>query len=159
MAEGDEPLKIVGEFSDYNELISALRVRAAELNLSGQVIDNLSGLPDRYAQKLLGPAAVRRLGMTSLGPFFGALAVRALLIEDKAAAARLRSRVTPRQSQYARRVSLYVNGITDRKWARIQKLGRQARWEKLTKAQRREIMRAVRAGRKAAAARWKKGAS
>jgi hypothetical protein len=148
MAEGDAPPKIVGEFSDYNELITALRARAASLNLSGPAIDSLSGLPDRYAQKLLGPAAVRRLGMTSLGPFFGALAVRALLIEDKAAVARLRSRTSPRQSQYARRVSLYVNGITDRKWARIQKLGRQARWKKLTKQQRSEIMRMVRHGRR-----------
>jgi hypothetical protein len=148
MAEADAPPKIVGEFSDYNELITALRARAASLNLSGPAIDSLSGLPDRYAQKLLGPAAVRRLGMTSLGPFFGALAVRALLIEDQAAVARLRSRITPRQSQYARRVSLYVNGITDRKWARIQKLGRQARWKKLTKQQRSEIMRMVRHGRR-----------
>ena len=98
----DERPRVLGEFSDYSGLITALRARAAELNLSGETIDAVSGLPARYAQKLLGPHQVRRLGATSLGPFFGALAVRALLIEDRAAVARLRSQTTPRKAQYAR---------------------------------------------------------
>ena len=74
MAEGEAP-RVIGEFTDYNELITALRARAAELNLSGADADRLSGLPDRYAQKLLGPQQIRRLGATSLGPFLGALAL------------------------------------------------------------------------------------
>ena len=58
--------------------------RAAELNLSGETVDRVSGLPERYAQKLLGPNQIQKLGAISLGPFLGALAVRGLIIEDKA---------------------------------------------------------------------------
>src|SRR6516165_5415447 len=98
MAEGEAP-RVLGEFSDYNELISALRARAAELNLSGETIDAVSGLPAHYASKLLGPSQIRRLGAVSFGPFFGALAVRGVLVEDKAAVAKLRSRTTPRNER------------------------------------------------------------
>jgi hypothetical protein len=38
--------------------------------------------------------------------------------------------------------------LTDRKWAQIQQLGRQARWEKLSPQQRSKLMRRVRAARK-----------
>jgi hypothetical protein len=141
----DAPPRILGQFSDYNELITALRARAAELNLSGQECDRLSGLPDRYAQKLLGPQQIRRLGVTSLGPFLGALAVRCLIVEDKAALERLRRRTTPRNGSYARPAQTYVI-VTDRKWARIQKLGQAARraiWDKLPPQQRSDMMRAL----------------
>jgi hypothetical protein len=52
MAEGDEP-RVICEFSDYDELINGLRARAAELNLSGETIDAVSGLASRYSAKLL----------------------------------------------------------------------------------------------------------
>jgi hypothetical protein len=68
MAEGDEP-RVIAEFSDYDQMITALRLRAAELNLSGETLDIVSGLPSRYSAKLLGPHQIRRLGATSLGPF------------------------------------------------------------------------------------------
>jgi hypothetical protein len=80
----DERPRVVAEFSNYDELINGMRLRAAELNLSGQELDCVSNLPDRYCQKLLGPNSVRRLGLISLGPFLGALAVRGLLVEDSA---------------------------------------------------------------------------
>ena len=99
MAEGDAP-KVIGEFSDYNGMIAALRARAAELNLSGETIDAVSGLPSRYSAKLLGPHQLRRIGATSLGPFLGALAVRCLIIEDKAALERLRRQARPRNGSF-----------------------------------------------------------
>jgi hypothetical protein len=143
---GDEaPLRILGEFTDYNQMIAVLRQRAAQLNLSGEAIDAVSGLPARYAQKLLGPHQIRRLGATSLGPFLGALAVRCLIVEDKAAIERLRRRTTPRNGSYARPSQTYVI-VTDRKWARIQKLGHAARravWGALTPQQRSDMMRAL----------------
>ena len=141
----DAPPKVLGEFSDYDQMITALRARAAELNLSGETIDTISGLPSRYAQKLLGPHQIRKLGATSLGPFLGALAVRCLIVEDKAALARLRRQATPRNGSYARPTQTYVI-VTDRKWARIQKLGHQARravWGELTPQQRSDKMRAL----------------
>jgi hypothetical protein len=140
---------VIAEFSNYDELISALRQRAADLSLSGETMDAISGLPSRYSAKLLGPNRVRRLGAISLGPFLGALAVRCLIVEDKAALERLRRQTTPRNGSYAR-VTHTLRVVTDRQWHQIQKLGRIARWKKLSKAERSEIMRAVRAGKNGA---------
>jgi hypothetical protein len=151
--EGDAP-RVLGEFSDYDELINALRARAAELNLSGEAIDTVSGLTSRYSQKLLGPHQVRRLGATSLGPFFGALAVRALLIEDKAAAARIRSQTTPRNQSYVRdgmRAGSVHLMLTDRFMRKIRKKGGENSRKYLGKRLRKQL------ARKAALARWGKG--
>jgi hypothetical protein len=145
MAEGDAP-KVIGEFSDYNGMIAALRARAAELNLSGETIDAVSGLPSRYSAKLLGPHQLRRIGATSLGPFLGALAVRCLIIEDKAALERLRRQARPRNGSFVRATCTLLI-VTDKRWRRLQKLGGKARWNGIPKAQRSQIMRAVRAAR------------
>jgi hypothetical protein len=150
MAEGDEP-RVVGQFSNYDQMITALRTRAAELNLSGETIDEISGLPSRYAAKLLGPHQIRRLGATSLGPFLGALAVRCLIVEDKAALERLRRLSKPRRYEYVRAAPSIT--LTVRFFKKIGRLGAQARVDNSTKAQRQEW------ARKAAIARWGKATS
>ena len=152
MAEGDERPKIVGEFSDYDGMLDGLRRRASELALNGERFDEYAGLPKGYLSKLIGVHPVRRIGMMSMGPLLSAMGVKLAMLEDPAATQRLKNRVAPRNNSYPR-TTYTLRVVTDRQWSRIQKLGRQARWEKLTKAQRSEIMRAVRAGRKAAAAR------
>src|SRR5215469_7832857 len=145
---GDEP-RVIGEFSDYDQMIGALRQRAADLNLSGEIIDHVSGLPTRYAQKLLGPHQIRRLGVTSLGPFLGALAVRCLIVEDKAALERLRRQTTPRRNEYVRADATHVT-LTFRFMQKIGRLGAQARVDNSTAEQRQAW------ARKAAIARWRK---
>ena len=146
MAEGDA--RPLAEFSDYTGMVDGLRKRASELALNGERFDEYAGLPRGYLSKLIGVNPVRRISMVSMGPLFSALGIYCVMFENKDATMRLQKRLTPRNGSYARRVSLYVNGITDRKWAQIQKLGRQARWKKLTKQQRSEIMRMVRHGRR-----------
>jgi hypothetical protein len=146
--EGDAP-RILGEFSDYNELITALRARAAELNLSGETIDAVSGLPTHYASKLLGPSQIRRLGAVSFGAFFGALAVRGVLVEDKAAVARIRSRITPRDERYVRNGAVHLQ-LTTRF---LQKIGRKGGANSRKYLGKRLIKQLA---RKAAAARWRK---
>jgi len=141
MADEGAP-RVIAEFSNYDEMINGLRLRANELNVSGEQLDAYSGLPPKYAQKLLGPNQIRRLGAISLGPFLGALCVKGQFVEDKAAVERLKTRITPRQSSYIRPTHTYVI-VTNRKWAQIQKLGRQARWRRLSKKQRSEFMRAL----------------
>ena len=141
MAEGEDP-RIVAEFSDYNELITALRLRAAELNLSGEQCDLLSGLPARYSQKLLGPNQIRRLGAISLGPFLGALAVRGLLVEDSVALEKLRRQTKPRRNEYVRSAVTLVT--LRREFMReIGRLGARARVDNSTPAQRRKWARAA----------------
>ena len=147
MAEGEAP-RVIGEFSDYEGMLAVIRQRVQEFAINGQRFDSFAGLPDGYLSKLIGPSPARRIGMVSMAPLFNALGIYCVVFENKDATMRLQRRLRPRNGSFARRVSLYVNGITDRKWARIQKLGRQARWKKLTKQQRSEIMRMVRHGRR-----------
>jgi hypothetical protein len=151
MAEG-EGLKVIADVSSYEQMLAALRARINELNINGERFDEYAGLPRGYLSKLVGAHPVRRLGATSFAPVLNGLGLRCLLIEDQEATARLKNRIAPRNPSYARRTALYVTETTERQWRRIQKLGRIARWKKLTKAERSAIMREVRAG-----TRWRKG--
>jgi hypothetical protein len=135
--------RIIGEFADYAGMLAALRSRVVELNVNGERFDEFAGLPRGYLSKLIGVRPVRRISMTSMGPLFDALGIYCLVIENPMATARLKNRIRPRNGSYAR-TSHTLRVVTDRQWHRIQKLGRQARWQKLTKAQRSQIMRTVR---------------
>ena len=138
--------RVIGEFSDYAGMLNMLRSRVAELQINGERFDEFAGLPRGYLSKLIGANPTRHMGITSMGLLFDALGISCVVIENQQTTARLKSRLIPRNNSFSRRTSLYVNGITDRQWQRIQKLGRQARWKRLSKQQRSEIMRAVRMG-------------
>ena len=86
-----EPRQI-GSAVDYQGLLELFRLRANELNVSRDVLDEVSGLGARYVSKLLGPRPVRRVGMATLGPLLGALGVRLMLVEDADAMRRFGSR-------------------------------------------------------------------
>ena len=74
--------RVLATFTDYIDFMRALRARANELQVSRDVLDEVSGLGVRYVSKLLGPRAVRRVGMKTLGPLLGALGVKLVLVED-----------------------------------------------------------------------------
>ena len=139
--------RIIAEFSDYDSLLAALRTRVTELGINGQRFDAFAGLPIGYLSKLTGPNPVRRIGMVSMGPLFSALGVSAMLIEHSDYTKRLRNRLKPNNQSF-RRTVYTLHTLTNRKWARIQQIGRQARWKRLSKRQRSEIMRMVRHGRR-----------
>jgi hypothetical protein len=147
--------RIIGEFIDYAGLLAVVRARVNELQINGERFDEFAGLPRGYLSKLVGVRPTKRIGMLSLGPLFAALGITCVMLEDPAATARLKSRLVPKQSSFVRPTWTYVV-VTNRKWARIQKLGSQARaaaWNKLSPQQRSEMMRAV------VLKRWRKGAS
>jgi hypothetical protein len=150
LAEGD----VFATWSDYNEMINSLKLRAADLNLSGADADRISGLPERYAQKLLGPNQIRRLGAVSLGPFLGALCAKGQFVEDKAAVEKLRSKTTPRNNSYVRdgmRAGSVHVVLTDRFMRKIRKKG----GENSRKYLGRRLVKQL--AQKAANARWRKG--
>ena len=141
--------RIIGEFADYPGLLAVVRARVNELQINGERFDEFAGLPRGYLSKLIGARPVRRISMVSMGPLFSGLGIYCVLVEDPHATARLKTRLRPRNGSYAR-TTYTLRTVTDRQWWRIQKLGRQARSKKLTKAQRSEVMRRVRNSRRRA---------
>jgi hypothetical protein len=146
LAEGDERPRVLADVSSYEKMLAALRARINELQINGERFDEYAGLPRGYLSKLTGARPIRRLGMTSFQPVLAALGLRCLFVEDEAATQRLKERVRPNNSSYRRGAPRVI--LTERQLVRIQKLGRAARWKKLSKAERSEIMRKVRAGRR-----------
>jgi hypothetical protein len=141
--------RIIGEFDAYPGLLAALRARIAELDVAGERLDELAGLPRGYFQKLIGTRPKKRLGMQSLGDVFGALAIKAVLVEDEAALARISSRLVRRK--YVVRTAASHVEISHRFLRKIGAMGGKARDAKLTPQQRRSL------GRKLAAYRWHRG--
>jgi hypothetical protein len=141
--------RIVGEFDAYPGLLAALRARIAELDVAGERLDELAGLPRGYFQKLVGTRPKKRLGMQSLGDVFGALAVKALLVEDEAALARISNRLVKRK--YLVRSGTTHIELSRRFMRKIQAKGRHARFAAMTPEQRSEL------GRKLANHRWSNG--
>lgn len=142
MSESEQP-RVIAEFVDYTEMLDALRQRVTELQINGEAFDEYSGLPRGYLSKLAGPRPVRRLGMTSFGPVISALGLRCIFVEDEEATKRLKTRVPSAKSGLIRPTRSYFT-MTDRKWARIAKLGAAARkkqWQKVPKKVRVEMMR------------------
>ena len=66
----------LARIENYNDLVNALRARAAALNVSLTALDTLAGLHDGYSAHLLPPRvqlSMRTLGKASLGCVLGAL--------------------------------------------------------------------------------------
>ena len=134
--------RIVGEFADYSGMLDTLRARVDELSINGERFDEFAGLPRGYLSKLIGVRPVRRISMVSMGPLFSALGIYCIVVENPAATQRLKNRIRQRNSSYVRTTYTHL-AITNRQWSRIQKLGRQARWKRLSRIERKDIMRAV----------------
>jgi hypothetical protein len=86
----------IAEIREYRDLILALRMRADQLDISRETIDIVAGLPDRLTSKLLTLSPIKNIGMASLGPLLGALAMKLVAIPDPEALERNRSRYVPR---------------------------------------------------------------
>jgi hypothetical protein len=134
--------RVIAQFTDYETMLNALRARVDELQINGERFDEFAGLPRGYLSKLIGVRPVRRIGMTSLGPLFDALGIYCIVVEDPVATQRLKNRIRPRNNAYMRASYTHL-AITNRQWSRIQKLGRAARWKRLSRVERKDIMRAI----------------
>jgi hypothetical protein len=142
--------KRIAEFSDYPGFLNALRLRATELKIavSGDV-NSVAGLPDAYLQKIIGPRAVRRVGMMSMAPILGVLGVRLVMIEDSSAMQRYVGRLRQRDQRLVRSDAFYVT-LRKSFFRKIGRDGGTKRMGKLSRRQRRQL------ARKAVNARWSK---
>lgn len=93
MQMADTPPVVVATATDYPSLIDALRARAAELCATRLELDEIGGTPAGYAGKVLGLSTVKALGLRSLGPILGALALKIVLVEDETMRGRVERRL------------------------------------------------------------------
>jgi hypothetical protein len=84
------------EIRSYADLIRALRERKERLDVSFNLLEDISGLQSGHISKLLSPRASKRLGELSLDCLLAALGVKLVVQVDPVAMARVRSRLTPR---------------------------------------------------------------
>ena len=151
MAEDDER-RVIADVTSYEQMLAALRARVNELQLNGERFDEFAGLPRGYLSKLIGAKPIRRLGMTSFAPVLAGLGLRLLVIEDNAATERLKNKLPPRNQSYVRSVAVHTN-VTTRFLRKIGAKGGENSRKFLGKRLVKQL------ARKAAAARWKNGAS
>lgn len=82
------------------ELLALLRSRRDELEITHELIDQLTGWADGYASKVLSPEPIKGLGEKGLGLVLDALALgiaRIEIVEDPELAAKMRPRWTKRR--------------------------------------------------------------
>lgn len=145
-----EPRQL-GTATDYHSFMVLLRARAAELKVSRDVLDEVSGLGARYVSKLLGPRPVRRVGMKTLGPLLGALGVRLVVEEDPEAMARFckRNGFGKRDARLVRSASVHIE-LSQREMKKRQRNGGLNSRKNMTPRRARQL------ARNAAHVRWER---
>jgi hypothetical protein len=93
------------EIRSWSDLQNALRQRAEKLDVSREVLDDLSGLQSGYCAKLLSQNPVRQIGRVSLGALLGALGVKLILAEDREQMEKIRPRLQKRERSPSRKVA------------------------------------------------------
>jgi hypothetical protein len=129
----------LAEFTDYEGLRKALNACRELRDISFEQMDQITGAPAGYFSKLLGPRAIRRIGLQSLGWAFGGLGIKAVFVTDPEALAKVQSRYAARDVPHL--ASVVRGGYTEFRLSRrhmsiIQAKGRKNRWDKMTPAQR-----------------------
>ena len=85
----------LAEVRSYADLLSALRNRAEQLNISRASIGDTAGFLQGYAETIL--SGVKSLGPQSLAPFLTAMGLKLILVEDVEAVAKYASRIERRK--------------------------------------------------------------
>jgi hypothetical protein len=91
--------KPIAVIRDYASLIEAIRAPVAELQITHETVDHVSGIQSGYTSKLLCRPPMKPLGAISLGCVLGALGMQLIAVEDPEALERVRHRLLPRKNQ------------------------------------------------------------
>jgi hypothetical protein len=78
-------MQLVDLIETPSELRLAIDARRRELGISMRALDDVAGLADGHASKLLGPSGVKNFGGMSLSSVLSALGLRLVLVSDDAA--------------------------------------------------------------------------
>lgn len=126
--------EVIASFTDYDGLRRALNACREHRDLSFERLDELTGAPPGYFSKLLGPRAIRRIGLQSLGWALGGLGIKAVLVSDPDALALIEARFEARDVPH---LSAVQGGALEFRVNRghLRKIGRKGgvtRWANLT---------------------------
>lgn len=149
--------RVIGEAIHYHELQLIFRARKEELKLSNNALDDIAGLPEGLAGKLLSDPPRKNMGITTFGYVAMALGLKLIVVEDPEAAKKMRKMwVKNTKSQLMRpprsmprfftsATAIHANGIRVKKvpsWRRRQIARKAARamW-RARRAKRREMSR------------------
>jgi acyl-CoA reductase-like NAD-dependent aldehyde dehydrogenase len=113
------PLATVRDRDGYRAFLAVIRARQDALNISGETLDDMAGLPLRYSQKIL--SGHKPFTENSLGPIMGALGIALAVVEDLDALERVAARLkrAPRNKSQVRvraaaRINRRIKLITQR---------------------------------------------
>ena len=81
---------IIAKPRDYEDLIVALQDQMQRLGVGVNQLDEICGLGDHYASKVLGPSRTKRLGLMLLWVLLPELGLRIEIVEDAELLARRR---------------------------------------------------------------------
>jgi hypothetical protein len=144
-----EPL---AEFSDYESLRRAIVAAKDKRDISFSLLDEITGAPSGYYSRVLGPKPPKRMSINSLIWVLGGLGVKAVLVEDPAALAKVRGRFVARDRAHLAAVQ---NGVVHIRVERAQyrEMGRKGGANSRKNLGKRKVRQLA---KKAAQARWGK---
>ena len=142
--------------NDYDGLIQALRARCAELAVTHEIIDDVSGMQAGYSSKLLAPVPIRQLGKISLGPMLQCLGLRLTVEEDLEALQKIESRLTKRDRKKQGDAGRDLLATGKRRRARFPRGPEFARLMRARQILNQSPKQRSRIARQAARARWRK---
>ena len=108
-----DPPRVISVASDYAAFLQAIRDRVAELNITHQTLDQISGLQEGYSSKLLCDPPIRRTGPLVLFILLQALGMKLGLLEDREALEAISTRLIPRKVP---RVAVRAPAGEGRRW-------------------------------------------
>lgn len=88
------------EIKDYDELLRLFRTMTDVLQISRATIDDIAGLPEGLASKILSLKKIRRLGMETLGDMLDVLCIKLVPVFDEQAFERNRHRFIRRDNPH-----------------------------------------------------------
>jgi hypothetical protein len=146
--------KLVGRFDDYDALVERVRERAADIGLSYQMIDEISGLAEGHCGKVLADLRARQMGLNTFLAITQSLGIRAVFFADEKLTAQMAPLYEKRNQNKAharRRASLgpvTLKRVLPAVASEMGKRGAVARMNRTTPEMRTQLARA------AARARW-----
>jgi hypothetical protein len=146
------PPVFVGECRTHEELIGVLAERQRALNLSNEMLDDLARLTHGHVSKLLGPGRERGLSEISMNALMEALAVRLIVVEDSARVAQMKPHWEGKDLKQvrmpARIGAALIKRVRPVVLRQLASKAATARWSRIGKERRRQIMQAVSAARR-----------